>query len=130
MRAQRSNEYPLSHTREELERLVHQGRFPCDLTEDVPCQAGLAPGMGVLDVGYGAGEVSFLAAKLVGPEGEVIGVDRSPEAIGFAEQRVRRAGLDDVRFVAADVAQWKREGLVDALIGRLVLRTLMLGSSS
>ena len=36
--------------------------------------------MRVLDLGCGAGDVAFVAADLVGPEGYVIGVDRSPSA--------------------------------------------------
>lgn len=44
--------------------------------------AGLRPGMRVLDVGCGAWDVTFAAADLVGPEGSVVGLDRSPEALG------------------------------------------------
>ncbi len=120
--ASTTNEYPLPHTREELERLVGQGRFFGDLTEYVLHQAGLAPGMRVLDVGCGAGDVSFLAAKLVGPQGTVIGVDKAPEAIIYAQQRAQQAGLENVRFVCADLAEFELDDeAVDALIGRLVL---------
>ncbi len=117
-----TNEYPIAHTRHELERLVHQGRFFGDLTEYLLHQAGLAPGMRVLDVGCGAGDVSFLAAKLVGPQGAVIGVDKAPEAITYAQQRAQQAGLDNVRFVAADLAEFQLDTEpIDALVGRLVL---------
>lgn len=116
-----TNPYALRHTQQELERLVHQGRFLGETTEYVLRQAGLEPGMRVLDVGCGAGDVAFLAAKLVGPEGAVIGVDRAPEAVGFAQQRAQQAELENVRFVAADITQWAPEEPVDALIGRLVL---------
>jgi len=37
--------------------------------------SGLRPGMRVLDVGCGEGDVSFLVAELVGPRGSVLGVD-------------------------------------------------------
>ncbi len=117
-----TNDYPLAHTRQELERLVQQSSFFGDLTEYVLRQAGLAPGMRVLDVGCGAGDVSFLAAKLVGPQGAVIGVDKAPEAITYAQQRAQQAGLENVRFVAADLAEFQLDGEpVDALVGRLVL---------
>ncbi|MDR7554434.1 MAG: class I SAM-dependent methyltransferase [Armatimonadota bacterium] len=122
MGSQQFNEYPLSHTRDELDRLVQQGRFFGDLTEYVLRQAGIGPGMRVLDAGCGAGDVSFLAAKLVGPEGAVIGVDKSGEAIAFARQRAQAAGLSNVQFIAADLADFQLEGKpVDALTGRLVL---------
>lgn len=116
-----SNVYALGHAQEELERLVYQGRFLGDLTEYVLRQAGLAPGMRVMDVGCGAGDVTFLAAKLVGPGGTVIGVDGAPEAAGFARQRAQQAGLNNVHFVSADVAQWAPDEPVDALVGRLIL---------
>ena len=117
-----TNDYPLAHTREELERLVHQGSFIGDLTEHVLHKAGLAAGMRVLDVGCGAGDVSFLAARFVGPAGTVIGLDKAPEAIRYAQQRAQQAGLDNVRFVAADLAEFQLNGEpVDSLIGRLVL---------
>lgn len=121
-RVNQANDYPLRHTREELERLVQQGRFLGDLTEHLLHQARLAPGMRVLDVGCGAGDVSFLLAKLVGPQGTVIGVDKAPEAIAYAQKRAKEAGLGNVHFVTADLAEFQLDGEpVDALIGRLVL---------
>ncbi len=120
--ASSTDEYPLAHTREELERLVAQGRFFGDLTEYVLHRAGLAPGMRVLDVGCGAGDVSFLAAKVVGPQGTVIGVDKAPEAVAFARHRAKQAHLENVHFVTADLAEFELDGEpVDALVGRLVL---------
>lgn len=116
-----TNDYPIAHTREELERLVQQGSFIGELTEQILRKAGLGPGMRVLDVGCGAGDVSFLAARFVGPNGGVMGVDKAPEAIGYAQQRARKARLDNVRFVVADLVQFQLDELVDALIGRLVL---------
>src|SRR5262245_36228081 len=53
-----TNDYVLGHTSHELERLVAQGSFFGELTEQVLRAAGLAPGMHVLDVGCGAGDVS------------------------------------------------------------------------
>jgi hypothetical protein len=61
--------YILGHDRDELDRLIYQARFFGGLTEEVLRRAGLAPGMRVLDVGCGTGDVSFLAARLVGPTG-------------------------------------------------------------
>jgi ubiquinone/menaquinone biosynthesis C-methylase UbiE len=67
--------YILGHADEELDRLISQANFYGDLTAHVLQLAGLKTGMKVLDIGCGAGDVSFLAAKLVGPKGTVIGVD-------------------------------------------------------
>jgi ubiquinone/menaquinone biosynthesis C-methylase UbiE len=114
--------YAFGHAADELDRLVNQGRFFGDLTEHLLRLAGLARGMRVLDAGCGAGDVTFLAAKLVGMEGIVIGVDRSPEAIGVARQRAASAGLPHVRFLTRDLVDLTLTEPVDALIGRLVLQ--------
>jgi ubiquinone/menaquinone biosynthesis C-methylase UbiE len=112
-------DYALGHSTRELERLIDQARFFGQLTRNVLVEAGLSPGMRVLDVGCGPGDVTFLAASLVGPEGEVLGVDLSPAAIDVA--RSRAAGLPNVRFVTGDARELSGEGVFDAVIGRLVL---------
>lgn len=111
----------LTHTHSELDRLIEQASFYGELTEHLLRLAGLEPGMRVLDIGCGTGDVSFLAAKLVGEAGEVIGVDKSPEAIALAAQRAESVGLSNVRFITADLSELVLEEPVDALIGRLVL---------
>ncbi|MGH2615084.1 MAG: class I SAM-dependent methyltransferase [Thermomicrobiales bacterium] len=113
--------YVLGHSADELQRLIEQGRFFGDLTASVLRAAGFDEGMRVLDVGCGVGDVSFLAASLVGPRGDVIGVDKSPDAIEVATRRASAAGLTNVRFVTEDVADLVLAEAVDALIGRLVL---------
>jgi SAM-dependent methyltransferase len=80
--------------------------------------------MAVLDVGCGTGDVSFLADRLVGPTGTVLGVDRSAEAVAVAERRARDAGLGDVAFAVQEVAELTVTAQVDALVGRLVLTYL------
>jgi SAM-dependent methyltransferase len=114
-------DYILGHADHELDRLITQARFIGDLTEHVLRLAGLGPGMRVLDVGCGPGDVTLLAAKLVGPTGTVIGVDKSPETITFAAQRASAANLTNVHFLTRDLADLVLDEPVDALIGRLVL---------
>jgi SAM-dependent methyltransferase len=116
--------YILGHDRDELDRLINQARFFGDLTEEVLRRAGVEPGMRVLDVGCGTGDVSFRAARLVGPTGAVLGVDRSAEAVAVAEHRARDAGLGHVSFVVQDLSQVTVAAPVDALVGRLVLMYL------
>jgi SAM-dependent methyltransferase len=83
--------------------------------------AGLQAGDRVLDVGCGAGDVAFLAARLVGPEGVVVGVDRDPAQCERARARARELGIENVDFLTADVDAFEGEGLFDAVVGRLVL---------
>jgi ubiquinone/menaquinone biosynthesis C-methylase UbiE len=54
-----------------------------------------------LDAGCGVGSLTFLLADAVGPEGHVTGLDISPDLIGIAAERTRRAGYGnriDVRL--------------------------------
>ena len=117
-------DYALGHATEELQRLIDQASYLGDMTAHVFQLAGLRAGMRVLDIGCGAGDVAFLAASMVGPMGEVIGVDRSPEAVTLAERRAAAAGLTNVRFVIGDIATLELDAPVDALVGRLVLMYL------
>ncbi len=73
--------YVLGHTEQELERLMTQSQLFEPFTAQLFRDAGIAPGMRVLDVGSGSGDVSFLAARMVGPSGHVVGVDRSAVAL-------------------------------------------------
>lgn len=113
--------YVLGHGSEEHRRLMLQSRFVGDLTEAVFARAGLAPGMRVLDIGCGAGDVSLLAAAFVGAGGSVLGVDQSPESVSLARERAKAAGLDNVRFEVARLEAFESKEPFDALVGRLVL---------
>jgi SAM-dependent methyltransferase len=77
--------------------------------------------MRVLDVGSGAGDVSFMAAELVGESGEVVGVDRSHAAIMSAMKRVSVSSVRNVSFHEGDPAQMGFERPFDAIVGRYVL---------
>src|SRR5262245_31969150 len=117
-----ASESTLGHSPGELERLIQQGRFVGDLTEHLLRLAGLGPGMRVLDVGCGTGDVCLLlAARLVGSDGAVIGVDMSAEAVTVARERTRRGGLANIDFVVQDAAELALDQPVDAIVGRLLL---------
>jgi ubiquinone/menaquinone biosynthesis C-methylase UbiE len=115
--------YPLGHSDAELQRL-EQARFLRDLTEDFLLRAGLREGMRVLDLGSGVGDVAFLAAEIVGPEGSVCGIDRSPEAVDLARRRAAATGHSNVTFVTDELEAVAYEAPYDAVIGRLILMYL------
>ena len=58
----------------------------------------LRPGERVVDVGSGAGIDSLIAARMVGPAGQVIGVDMTPQMLAKARQNAVAAGLTNVEF--------------------------------
>lgn len=113
--------YVLGHVDTEIRRLLLQGRLHDDFTEHALRMAGLRPGMRVLDVGCGPGDVSFIAARLVGPTGQVIGVDSADNVIELARARAAEHGLYHVGFESAAIADVSLDEPVDAVIGRFIL---------
>ena len=113
--------YSLGQSETEARRLALQGAMLADLTEDLLRRCGLAPGMDVLDIGCGAGDVAMLAAEFVGPGGSVLGIDRSETSLALARERAAQRGLRNVSFAVGDVGTFTTERRFDAVIGRLVL---------
>src|SRR5437879_13631872 len=99
MAASQQSSYALGHSEQELERLAHQAQAFAPFTRQLFEQAGIGPGMRLLDVGCGAGDVSFLASEFVGPNGEVVGVDREVAAVAWAVARVQDEGIKNVKFL-------------------------------
>ena len=115
-------EYVLGASEQEQERLRAQGDAVGPMTERLLVQAGIGPGMKVLDVGCGSGDVSLLASRLVGAEGRVVGIDREPRMVAAERDRSRTSDLSGVSFIEGDFRELGTEhGLFDAAIGRLVL---------
>src|SRR5579863_2368517 len=91
--------YSLGSTDAEHERLIWQASRLAPLTERLFREAGIGPGQRVLDLGSGVGDVAMLVARLVGPSGEVVGIERDPRSIARARVRVAEAGLHNVSFI-------------------------------
>jgi SAM-dependent methyltransferase len=113
--------YALGSTNAEHERLIWQAEWIAPLTERLFREAGIGPGQRVLDIGSGVGDVALLLARLVGPSGEVVGIERDERSIARARARVAGAGLRNVEFVHSDVATIADGKPFDAAVGRLVL---------
>ncbi|MGZ4515881.1 MAG: class I SAM-dependent methyltransferase [Mycobacterium sp.] len=116
--------YVLGHADVEVRRLLLQGRLYNDYTEHALRLAGLRSGMRVLDIGCGPGDVSFVAAGLVGPTGSVLGVDAAPAMIELARARAAEQGLSTVHFIQAAIDAIDLDEPVDAVVGRLILMHL------
>jgi SAM-dependent methyltransferase len=113
--------YALGRSDSEHARLLEQARFLRPITERLFHAAGIRSGMRVLDVGSGVGDVAFLASELVGPHGEVVGIDLDATALEKARNRAEGLGFSNVRFVRGDIRTADIQGDFDAAVGRLVL---------
>jgi ubiquinone/menaquinone biosynthesis C-methylase UbiE len=114
-------DYAFGRTHAEYGRLIEQAELFRPLTERMLLAAGIKRGMHVLDVGCGVGDVSFLVAALVGPEGSVVGVDLDAEALKLAEERRAAKRITNVGFRESDARLIDDRRLFDAAVGRLVL---------
>lgn len=113
--------YILVHSDREIRRLKHQADIVNPITGRILQLAGIHPGMRVLDVGCGAGDVTFLAAEIVGETGHVVGVDRVPLALRAAQGRAATEGIGNASFREGDPQTLSFDQPFDAAIGRYVL---------
>ncbi len=116
-----SGDYVLGHSEEEHARLDLQGVLYHDATRNAMIEGGLAAGMSVLDIGCGSGDVTRLAADLVGPSGSAIGIDRDEGTIRAARSRVEVDGKRNVSFRVHEIGVPLPEQPFDAVVGRFVL---------
>jgi SAM-dependent methyltransferase len=111
--------YSLGSSDPEIARLEAQAEFLREPTRVLLAASGIGPGMRVLDLGTGLGHVAAAVADIVGPDGEVVGLDIDARMLDAARTRTER--LSNVRFVEGDVARWREDGSFDAVVGRLIL---------
>lgn len=98
-----SDGYVIARTEGEYERLKIQAKVWEPLTERVLKAAGLGPGMATLDAGCGPGEVMRLMGRMVGPEGQVTGVDIDPDVGAYGVSRLREEEGRDFTFHAGNL---------------------------
>lgn len=113
--------YALGHTPEAFQRLLVQGQLFNPFMRRLLKDAGLRGGMQVLDLGCGPGDVSLLAAELVGKQGRVIGVDTNANVLQIAQARAQAAGLSHVSFLVGNIDELTLTQQFDAIVGRLIL---------
>jgi SAM-dependent methyltransferase len=107
--------YVLGSEEREQQRLELQASLLDPITERALREAGLRPGMRVLDLGCGVGDVALLASRIVGQQGEVVAVDLSLKETAFdaAIGRLVLLHLDDpVAAVRAAAAHVRPGGLL------------------
>jgi ubiquinone/menaquinone biosynthesis C-methylase UbiE len=116
-----STTYVMGHDERERRRLRLQASILNPLTEQLFHRAGISSGMTVLDIGCGVGDVSLLAARLVGRYGAVTSVDIDPAALETLKARASAEGADNIECVQADIHGWKPGRRFDAVVGRHIL---------
>lgn len=114
-------DYILGNSAAETDRLVAQAAIIQPITQRLLNEAGLKPGMRVLDVGSGAGDVALLASKMVGPKGSVIGIDHNASVIAHARARAQTAGNHNIEFREHSLTSFSDTSGFDLVVGRYVV---------
>lgn len=113
--------YVLGHADLEIERLQFQAGIIADVSRRLIRECGVGPGMRVLDIGCGVGDMSMLLAEAVGDTGSVVAFDREAVAIEVARARALAGGHRQIEFVIASNEAFPDRPAFDAVIGRYVL---------
>lgn len=85
---------------------------------------GVRSGMRCIDLGCGGGAVTFELARLVGPSGQVTGVDMDEEKLALARASAEADGVDNVEFRHANVNDWGEVDAYDLVYSRFLLEHL------
>jgi ubiquinone/menaquinone biosynthesis C-methylase UbiE len=115
------HDYPLGYSEAEAQRLASQAALFERANGGRAASRRLADGHAVLDLGCGVGDVSLLAARMVGPGGTVLGLDRAASSVETARRRAGSVGVANVRFEQAELENFDTARTFDAVVGRLVL---------
>jgi len=116
--------YALGYANAEHDRLIRQAALVAPITERFFREVGLGPEQRVLDLGSGLGDVSMVAAELVGPSGQVVGIERDASSIARANRRIAEAGFRNITFLQTDVNEISDAEPFDAVVGRFILMFL------
>jgi ubiquinone/menaquinone biosynthesis C-methylase UbiE len=82
----------------------------------------LKKGETVLDLGSGGGFDSFLAAKAVGPQGRVIGIDMTAEMVTKARENAQKMNADNVSFRLGEIEHLPvADSTVDVILSNCVV---------
>src|SRR5688500_7888942 len=92
-------------------------------TEPFLQKAGLKAGMKCLDVGCGNGEITKRIAAIIGPEGQITGIDIDPSVIAIAQEV--NDGMDNVNYKVVDIEKEEIEASsFDFIFCRIIISHL------
>lgn len=103
-------DYILGTHRDELERLRFQHELWRPICQAAWDRAGFAAGQRVLDLGAGPGFAALDLARLVGPEGRVLALERSGNYVAWGQGLAEAAGLQQLELRQHDLLRdpWPR----------------------
>src|SRR6478672_1980915 len=116
-----TSSYVMGYEDRERRRLSLQASILNPLSDQLLRRAGVSTGLRVLDIGCGVGELSMVAARLVGRRSSVTGIDIDEGALALAAARAREQGLDHIAFAHSDCGTYRTDASYDAVIGRHIL---------
>ena len=119
--ATNASDYVMGHTDRERHRLSAQAAILAPITEQLLRRAGVGHGMRIVDFGCGVGDVSMIAARLIGASGQVTGIDIDEAALSIARQRALEDELPNVTFLQTNALEFRPDTPVDATVGRHIL---------
>jgi ubiquinone/menaquinone biosynthesis C-methylase UbiE len=109
---------------EEMSAKFEAGRYQRKPLGEILLEAGVAPGMTVLDFGCGPGGYSIPAAQIVGPAGRVHALDRVPLAAKKVTAKAAAKGLDNLRTITSTGPTGLDDDSVDVVLLFDVLHNL------
>jgi ubiquinone/menaquinone biosynthesis C-methylase UbiE len=110
---------------EEMNRLQTQAEEFAPFVRTSMEKMNVSPKMNVADIGCGTGDVSFAAAKVVGSNGFVTGIDANQTAIQYCQRVAKRKRIKNVKFVVGDAQNIQLpSSLFDAVYSRFLFQHL------
>jgi arsenite methyltransferase len=111
----------IGYSQEELDSLPQNSEMGLGCGNPISFGA-LQIGEVMVDLGSGGGIDCFLAAKIVGPTGKVIGVDMTPEMVSKARKNSASHGYNNVEFRLGEIENLPVEDMIaDAVISNCVI---------
>ena len=100
---ERIRRYVLDSSDEDLQRLLSVAELSAEPTRTAFRKIGMKPGWRVIDCGCGPLGALAVMAEMVGPEGQVVGIDFSEPAVQRARSTASTLGLDNVEVRVGDI---------------------------
>ncbi|MGI8809431.1 MAG: methyltransferase domain-containing protein [Acidimicrobiales bacterium] len=116
------SEYALQLSEVELARYQYMAEVAAGMEGPLWAASGVVEGAAVADIGCGPGAMTAVLARLVGPAGRVVAVDREPATVEAARAAAAHAGVDNV---SVEVGEADRTGIAPASVDVAMIRHVL-----